>query len=166
VKEMNLIDIMKTNKLLDWNTLRMGFEKHWISKEDIIDFSINELTSNDETNIILSSLASCENETNENILEMIDKHIASRQIVLHENDEIKKWLLGHLMFLDQLDLPDQEKIDQLQEVYSEFDYPEDMAKCSIYYVEPGKEIKVGEYLSDPLQEMKKVIKSLLFEIKL
>jgi|GEM_PF-1121662 len=160
---MRLIDIIRKYSLLDWKTILVGFKRNWITKDEVIEFAVNQLSTTNEDDYNVSLLAGSDNESNENILNLIHKYIESKNIQLNEGNEIKKWLLAHLILINEGDISDQDKLNKLQEIYSEFEYPEEMAKCSIYYTEPNKEFKKGEYLSDPLDEMKNLINILMSE---
>jgi len=46
--------------------------------------------------------------------------------------DLDKWRLAFLSCIEASNDTDDEKISRLQEVYADFDYPEDMASCSIY----------------------------------
>jgi hypothetical protein len=63
---------------------------------------------------------------------------------------MEKWRFAHLSSLLEETAPDEEKIDRLQELYSEFGFPDDMASCGIYNVDH----------IDPLQAAKNVLQEL------
>jgi len=46
--------------------------------------------------------------------------------------DLDKWRLAFLLCIEASDDSDEDKVNKLQEVYADFDYPEDMASCSVY----------------------------------
>ena len=161
---MNIINIMRENNMLGWSTLRYGFIKYWITSKDVINFAVKQLTNSEGNDYNLSLLASSENDSTDSILKMIDQYIESKKILIDENLDYKKWLLATLLNIQNLDMSEQEKINELQRVYADFNYPVEMKKCSIYYYEDHKKKGQKKIHIDPLEEMKKVINILSNEI--
>jgi len=46
--------------------------------------------------------------------------------------ELDKWRLAFLLSVEMSVDSDEDKVSRLQEVYADFNYPEDMSSCSIY----------------------------------
>ncbi|WP_234454605.1 DUF2247 family protein [Pseudomonas sp. LAM2023] len=65
--------------------------------------------------------------SDEEILEIVSRQMEMTNCAA----EIDKWRLAFLLCIDVSNDSDENKINRLQEVYAEFDYPEDMAFYSI-----------------------------------
>jgi hypothetical protein len=131
--------------LLNWSVIALGLKNNWTNKKNIIDYAVN-LLKNGDNNINIVSIAAGE---------YLDSHeFFSLVLTQAENKffdyDIDKWRLAFLLCIDESNANEQKKIDKLQEVYSQFNYPKDMYFCSIY--------STGN--SDPLLIMKQVIKDL------
>ena len=158
-KRMNRYEFLKQESLLSWSVIKWGWENHTLSFDNMLDYAVLQLeSSNDENIAILAGLSETDRDT---ICQILNELVSKEP----EQDSKGKWILAALLVIQESELDDQSKIDSLQEVYAEFDYPESLSKCSIYYVEPEKRtnVKIGDILSDPLIEMQKVIKQ-LFQI--
>ncbi len=163
--KMELIDIMKSHNLLDWKTIYIGLKKNCITKSEAINYAVNQLDSINDDDYNITLLAGADNESSETVLNLIYKYINSKNIQLNEHYEEKRLLLSYLLLINEAAISEQEKIDKLQEVYVKFNYPDEMAKCSIYYTEPERTFKSGDISTDPINEMKNVINKLINELE-
>lgn len=78
----------------------------------------------------------------------------------------ERWILAALICIEDSSATEAEKIDMLQEVYGEFNYPELLARCSIYFTDSAiNTTNRNDSLIDPLIEMRKVMKKLSTNIK-
>lgn len=131
--------------LLCWATIHLGLIKGWLSREDVADYAIDLLVhgNDDEDTAIIAGAELLEDNE---LLELISKKVA--QV---DNDTVfDKWRLAHLVDIAESDKDEQSKVDNLQEVYANFGYPEDMISCSIY----------SQDEVDPLVAMMNVIEKL------
>jgi hypothetical protein len=135
--------------LIDWPTLYIGFKKGLISKKDIEDYATLLLT---EPSFFEQDIALLANATNydENAIEDMLTKLFDLNSLIKEN-EIDKLKLAALLNIEKSPISNQEKCDKLQNLYADFDYPEDMADCSIYSTSPN---------ISPLKAMNKLIFSL------
>ncbi len=145
---MKPITELKELDLLCWSTLLVGQQKGWVTKADIGDYATKLLSDgldNDDGNIAVLAGADSydDSEVKELMLQVVNGSYS-------EVDALEKWRLATLLALSKSSLSEEEKIDKLQEIYSEFDYPEDMSSCSIY----------SQDSVDPLIAMSDVILSL------
>ena len=142
---MSPINALRNLGLLCWSTIFLGLRKGWISREDVINFAVALLVngSDDEDVAIIASGESLDDDEFSNL---ISNHFKQSDNAADSD----KWLLAHLLSISELDDDEQTKLDRLQEVYADFDYPEEMASCSIY-----SQDKV-----DPLLAMMQVIDEL------
>jgi len=140
------VDTLKQLNLLCWPVLVIGFQKKWVSKNDIEDYAISLLDNDPDqcNNIsILASAGFLESYEIETLLLKINLHIEPAEA-------LDMWRLAVLITLKNANYPDDQKISELQQIYSEFEYPEDMQTCSIY----------SQDNIDPLIAMSDVIKLL------
>lgn len=163
------VGLMQTLGLLDWPSLWVGLERGWVWADDLIAFSTQWLLEHpDEDNEHITLLAGGESLDEAELRDMLGNHL--REVSGETPDpraapEVDKWRLAALCLLDQSDLPPDEKLDALEELRAEFDYPEDMRACSRYYVPPqfaGRQFAVGEHLpwEDPFEAVQAVIAKL------
>lgn len=124
---MKAINILIKLGLLCWNTLLFGWKKGWVSREDIANYGVNLLSEgkdDDDENVTL--IAANSSYDDDEILNLLVK------LSDDDSDVVDKWRLSNLICLAEESMSDQDKINALQELYSKFDYPEDMESCSMY----------------------------------
>ena len=104
-------------------------QKGWVTKSDIAGYAIELLSDGlDNYDENITVLASADSSEDSEVQELM------LQVVGGLNSEaLEKWRLVILSALNESVLTEEEKIDKLQELYAEFDYPEDMSSCSIYF---------------------------------
>lgn len=121
------IEIMINLGLLCWSTILLGLKKGWVSRKDVIDYAVGLLVDGNEDEGVVTIAAGESLEDDELF------NIVSNQVAQTDNAaDLDKWRLAHLLYIAESDDDEQIKLDRLQEVYANFDYPEDMASCSIY----------------------------------
>lgn len=128
-----------------WSTIFLGYKKGWISRGDIFEYAMNQLLNGCDSERV-AIIAGGEYLSNEELLEVISKQMEATNCVA----EMDKWRLAFLLCIDGSNDSDENKIKRLQEIYADFDYPEDMASCSVY-----SQDSVG-----PLVAMSQVLKGL------
>lgn len=154
--------ILSEKKLLSWQTLLLGYRRRFATRDDVIEYSIEELERLSTPPLELSLLAGGENLNEDDFIGAMQK--LSNSGDEKEEDVLDKWRLALLINLQLSEKSDKEKIEVLQEIYAEFEYPDDMERCSIYYMnqsERNDSWKVGDRLNnDPYREMLAVIELL------
>lgn len=142
---MSPINVLINLGLLGWSTILLGLKKGWIRRKDVIDYAVDLLVNgnNDED---VAIIACGESLGDDELLNLISNHAERGD----NPDDFDKWRLAHLISIVESDEGEQTKLDRLQEVYANFDYPEDMASCSIY----------SQDEIDPLVAMEKVVEEL------
>lgn len=148
---MKPVAVLKKLDLVSWPTLLFGWKKGWVEKSDIADYATYLLSvdlDNDDKNIAVLAGADFSDESE---IENIMLKVSGSTI---EPEAIEKWRLATLIALNVSTLSDEEKLNKLQELYAEFDYPEDMSSCSIY----------SQDSVDPLTAMSDVISALTEKI--
>lgn len=142
---MSLITILINSGLLCWSTILLGLRKGWINRKDVIDYAVDLLVKGDEDESV-AVIAGGECLSDDELFKLISNQVEQPDNIA----DIEKWRLAHLLKIAESDDDEQKKIDRLQEVYSNFDYPEDMASCSIY----------SQDKIDPLVAMMQVVEAL------
>lgn len=110
-----------------WSTILLGFRKRWLRREDVFEFAMSQLLSGCESEHV-AVIAGGECLSDEELLEIISDKMGVESGVA----EMDKWRLVFLVCIDESTDSDEVKINKLQDIYADFDYPEDMASCSIY----------------------------------
>ena len=126
---MKPIDALRILSLVSWSMLYIGFQRGWVKKSDIADYATNQLSAdmdNGDENIAV--LASAYSLDDSEVLDLLLKVGGDEKY----QNSIEKWRLAKLVALSESVLCEEEKLYKLQELYAEFDYPEDMAPCSVY----------------------------------
>ncbi|WP_407311129.1 DUF2247 family protein [Pseudomonas sp. nanlin1] len=124
---MSQLDVLTDLNLASWSTIFVGYTKHWINREDIFEYAMSQLLNGcDSENVAI--IAGGKYLNDEEILDIISKQINIKDFVV----EMDKWRLAFLVCIDQSNDSDEKKLKRLQEIYADFDYPEDMASCSVY----------------------------------
>lgn len=127
---MSIYSQLKKLDLVTWPTLLVGFENQFVSKEDIADYAISLLEKSSDCGANVALLACASDYDIWEIDDMLKKQIVLEDLV--KEVEMDKLKLAALLSLKESTLSEKEKCDKLQEIYSIFNYPDDMAECSIY----------------------------------
>lgn len=144
-KVMSPLGALISLGLAGWSTIFLGFRKHWIRRRDIFEYAMNQLLAGCESERA-AIIAGGEYFSDEELLEIISQQMEMTDCVA----DTDKWRLAFLLSLEASNDNDENKINRLQEIYADFDYPEDMASCSIY----------SQDGLDPLVAMSQVVKRL------
>lgn len=144
---MKPIEVLKELDLVCWSALFVGLQKGWATKSDIADYATSllsaDLDNGDENIAVLAGSDSLDDSEVKGLLLQVGGST-------EDPEAIEKWRLATLIALSESVLRKENKIDKLQELYAEFDYPEDMSSCSIY----------SQDSVDPLAAMSGVISAL------
>ena len=146
---MKPVDMLKKLGLCSWSTLIIGWSRGWATRKDIIDYAVGLLSENEDScNDDVVLLAGGETFDDEDFRKLV-KNLTTDE---SSDDEVEmdKWRLAHLLCLAESNLDEQTKIDRLQDIYAEFNYPQDMTSCSIY----------SEGSDDPIETMMNIINQL------
>jgi hypothetical protein len=133
---MSAFEIMKRADLLDWHTLLVGLEHGWCKKENLTEYAddyLRHVTSGVDDDLL--SIVTGEAISDEDLITISRHFVQAHGAPLSqkkEEESIEKWRFSHLCSLLESNKTDQIKIDEIQELYSQFGFPEDMATCSIY----------------------------------
>ena len=142
---MTPIEVLKKLGLLNWSNIYVGIKKGWATKEDAIEYAVGLLQVGcDEDGIAL--IAGGEQLEEDELIELISQSTSKNDSAA----ELDKWRMGYLISISESGDDAQTQLDRLQEVYANFNYPEDMAACSIY----------SQSSTQPLVAMEQVVKEL------
>lgn len=136
---MSALSELQSLSHVSWPTLLIGLKKGWISKDAISDYATLLLTTEqDKADPNVALLIATDSLSQDDIAQLINEICTTQGVDLRTEEpaSIEKWRLAHLSDIQDSPLPDEDKLAKLQELYAEFDYPEDMSACSIYH--PGE----------------------------
>ncbi len=152
---------------LDWRALLVGLRRCWVTPTDVADFAVAWLLKHpDEKDFRVVQLAGGESlgKTEvEAILADFVKAVSGPVPSDRNSIEVDKWRVAHLHLLANSALDPEAKLTRLEELYEEFNYPEDMAACSRYYISPSQKQHgwaVGDQCPSPLDAMEAVLRDL------
>jgi hypothetical protein len=159
--------VMNDYGLLDWSSLWVGFKRGWVQKKDIIDYAVDWLLRySEEENQHIILLAGGEfmdeRDFQDEFVNYLKEEIEALPDI-YQSEEVDKWRLAALKCLQNNNITDEDKLGQLELMYADFDYPEDMAQCSQYYVPPDlpDSWEIGDKIgSCPLEALNRVIQKL------
>ena len=146
---MALSAYLKELGLLDWKTLLVGLKNQWAVKSDAIELAVDFLEQGGDDQR-LALVAGGEDQSLDELIALIDNYCSEIEVDTPTTLVEDKWLLVHLEALLGSDGSWKEKVDSLQELYTLFDYREDMASCSVYSSDDV----------DPVEGMKSLVRSL------
>ncbi|MGX1172913.1 DUF2247 family protein [Pseudomonas sp. R151218B TE3479] len=124
---MSPFKILSELGLVCWSTIFLGFRKGWVKRSDVFDYAIGQLMSEDAGQEV-ALIAGGEYLSDEELLGLIEKKQQGQDTV----SDLDKWRLAFLLCIGRSGDSEENKVFRLQEVYADFDYPEDMALCSVY----------------------------------
>lgn len=143
--------------LLNWFVIEYGLERNWIDSTEIANHAQNLLSSNAQINDKnIELLASAEYLDDEEIKRILKTITKTKNKCTEDffSTPIDIWRLGFLIALEKSNSTDENKINELQGIYAEFNYPEDMIGCSIY---TPREV-------DPLKALNQLINDLKLKL--
>lgn len=113
--------------LMCWPVVFLGFRKGWVRRKDVFEYAVSLLVGGNK-NEDVAVIAGGEYLGDDELLTLVSKQIERSDYAF----DLDKWRLAFLLCIDGSDDCEQDKINRLQKVYADFDYPEDMASCSVY----------------------------------
>lgn len=156
------MDVVNELGLASWSVLATGLRRGWASREDVIAFAVTWLTDNPEdTRRAPALLAGGEEYDDDQMLELLGQCTAGAEA---NNHDLETWRLAHLLLLARSSMPRYDKLDRLDELYAEFEYPPDMRLCSQYrashYAIEAGFAPASELSVDPVDAMWTLIQQL------
>lgn len=153
---MTAFEIMKRAELLDWHTLIVGLEQGWAEKTHVIKYAEECLRQTaGEIDSDLIRIVTGEDISNDDLISICLRFIKAHGKVLSQEkrgEAFAKWRFAHLSSLLESQDSDERKINALQELYSQFGFPEDMASCSIYSNEGTDPLDAAEVVVQQLMD--------------
>ncbi|MEO0483198.1 MAG: DUF2247 family protein [Planctomycetota bacterium] len=147
---MTAFEILEQLALLNWDVIATGRMRGWITDADLSSFAAREADPSLPYEMLTAIL---ELENAEQLsAEVIDQFLfqLSPKPIDQRSTELDVLRLAKLIELKTQDIEWEDLVTRLEELRSDFGYPEDMHGCSRYGAGP----------SDPLVEMKSVIERL------
>lgn len=150
---MSYLKTIERLNLKSLDLLYFGFLRGWLEKDAIVDLAmsqIDEQTAKTKLGQIALNNAYDEIEFKTLVCEYL-ADIGKIFDAKMENIIREKWLL---IFLEHLkastNLDEKYRLNELQKIYAEFEYPEEMRSCSIY----------SDDNIDPIEAMEELIRNL------
>ncbi|WP_339191771.1 DUF2247 family protein [Bacillus sp. FSL K6-1003] len=144
------VDVLKQYKIkYDWKTLYVGLKLDLINYGDVTNYAVDFLTRHPETNDqnIIQLAWGDQDFDYESLLLSILKESNIDGLNLDADAlqvEKRKWRFGMLVFLKKKHQKDSEELlNQIAEVYADFNYPEDMDSFINYL--PSKDNLQSKY---------------------
>jgi hypothetical protein len=115
--------------LMCWSTIVFGFRRGWVKRSEIFDYAVTRLVNDSHADSEdVAIIAGGEYLSDDELLGLMSKQVER----VDSASDLEKWLLAFLLWIEASGNSDQDKINRLQEVYADFNYPENMASCSVY----------------------------------
>lgn len=125
---MSPISVLVQLGLANWPTIYYGFKKGWLEREDIFEYAMSQIPVDRDSQHAVT-VAGSEYLSDEELLKAVSDGVG----IVDCAAEMDKWRLGFLLCVDLADASPECKVAMLQKIYADFEYPEDMASCSIYH---------------------------------
>jgi hypothetical protein len=115
---------------LSWGEVAWGYHNHYIAWSDVVDIACDCLAENKNEPILVELAGLSKTEASE-AGQLLDKLAAN--ITDGDEETIKaKWLFLSLAWLFENRASLHDPFDAVEEIYSDFDYPEDVAQFVRY----------------------------------
>ena len=131
--------IFKKTPWLNWKELLYGFEHGFIDEKGVSEFACEALTKKSQQEAIeLASLLPQENYLASNLLQSLaDKDLSP------ETDTTKPWIFLLLSFLLEHQANYEDPLEIVEELYADFDYPEEIIPL-VRYMPPPEGVEGSE----------------------
>lgn len=158
----SVVRIMRDLNLLTWRSIQLGWERHWLTGKDVSEFAAESLADySGPCSETIAMLAWAETLEDKDIRGHLADVVGSMVKNKAELPAIDKWRLAYMIELSERSMDEKSRLDEIQELYSDFDCSEDMDRCSMYYVDPSKQPpNVGDHCDSPLDSFRQTIESL------
>lgn len=118
---------------VDWVDLRYAYENQMVDERTLIDHACRMLSKTAYDLDKILSIASAREI--DQIKPLIDQVAGP---VEHAREQARKWAIILAAFISESDIPD--KLEAIEDVYSSFDYPEELAKFVRYMPMSGPDL--------------------------
>ena len=154
------VDLLRDLGLLNWPTLFVGWKRRLVSRADLVDFAVAWLLEHpNEDDARIVEMASGGHLDDAELTVLLGEYVEMTTSAYGEGEYssyLDRWRLAEVWILAMSELDEETKLDRLEQLYADYDYPEDMARCSRYYVDSMQEQNgwaVGDLLQSPLDAM-------------
>lgn len=139
MKMLDGYNIYKKTPWLNWKELLYGFEHDFIDEKGVSEYAYEALTDKSPQEAIeLASLLPQEDYLTSNLLQSLaDKDLSP------ETDTAKPWIFLLLSFLFEHQENYEDPLEIVEELYADFDYPEEIAPL-VRYMPPPEGVEGSE----------------------
>ena len=140
--QSDTVKIMSELSLLGWGALLLGWHRGWINREDVSHYAVEWLSARPHGNDgMVALLAAGELLADDELTDLMHRladneeadHCSPPNQAESDSRAINSWRLARLIELvSRPGCRDERWQDAVEEVYAEFNYPEDMRSCSRY----------------------------------
>jgi hypothetical protein len=137
---MNLqipVDFVRSRSPLTWREVEFGLQHGWLAAQAAIDLAIDQVMGGNESSDV-AELASVLPHEEHNVPELVHR-LAERDPECSKD----KWLFLLLSWLYENRTAFEEPLELVEELYADFDYPEEIASF-VRYMPPRDPSRVGE----------------------
>ncbi len=120
---------------LTWQEVRYGHARKWLGWKDVANVAIKKIQRKAEIGQVEIELSELTKETAWRVSELLDR-IASSETPEAESDIRRKWLFIVLNWLYENQSSYEDPLREVEVVYAEFDYPEEM-KSFVRFLPPS-----------------------------
>lgn len=135
---------------IDWSDLHYAYENQLVGGQVVIDHACRILSESGSDNDDLLAIASAR-ETDE-LKPLIDRVVGS---LAHSNEHSLKWALILAAFIREADVPD--KLEGIEDIYSSFGYPEELAQFVRYMPMHGPDLGSKEANENRMLESLRIL---------
>lgn len=124
MKRIPLLFIIEITRL-SWGEIAWGYHNHYIGWSDVVDFACDRLVEDEEESIVIELAGLSKFDASE-AGQLVDK-LAAKEIDGDVKAVKAKWLYLSLAWLYKNRASSPDPLEAVEELYSDFDYPEDVA---------------------------------------
>lgn len=154
--------------LLDWATLAAGYSRGWISPADLSELAVLEVLAKETPSAEVIALTAV-GLPDQDVRDLLDQ-LAAMEGGIDTHRAVRLLLLAHLRDLEAErasgTLNDDQVVDRLEDLYAEFDYPEELRYCSRYNIPPEERggSSRGGTAGSPLRAFREAIQKLAADL--
>lgn len=152
---MTALDVLKRSGFVNWQVLLVGLENGWNEKSDLIRYAQDYIERNDEVDEDIAAIALGKSLSKEDLALQVVRYLKSCGEDFSDttkSDARDKWRFGFLIALLESDISEEKKIAELQDLYGQFGFPDDMTSCSIYSGDSVDPLKAAHIVAQALEK--------------
>lgn len=148
--------------LLDWPTCLAGLKGGWMAASDVEALAMSEVLTTDSIDSEVAELTSAKSFDLDRVERLVEG-LAAQRSGTRMDDVVRRWMLAFLLEIFSKSVSDEQRQQELEDLYAEFGFPEELRTLSKYNFssEERAEIPVvGHQVLSPLAELVTVIEDL------